>query len=193
MRYLVFFIMLVLVGNALGQSKNYTHKSLYDEIAQRHKKELLKASRKIKVPILKDAKFKDNEAELRIWRIDYFFIDSFILRRKNDQLEARYISFDNQRGKMKRNAFLQPKNGWQNLNQYLKDNKLDFDLQITPEEEKLPLHPDAMYFLIEARAGEKYSMYWYIMNTNVEDGKRVQNLCDKISEEFNLEYFSCKY
>jgi hypothetical protein len=193
MRYLFFFIALALVGNVFGQSKNDSYKSIYDEIAQRHKRELDKAARKIKVTSLKNAKFKDNEAELRIWMIDYFYIQSFILRRKNEQREARYISFDNQEGKMKRNVSFQPKNGWQNLNQYLTDKKLDFDLELTPEEENLPLHPDANYFLIEARTGKKYNMYWYIMNTRVEDGKKAQNLCDKIGEEFNLEHFSCKY
>ncbi len=30
------------------------------------------------------------------------------------------------------------------------------------------------------------------MNTKVEDGKKVQNLCDKINEEFNIR-FVCKY
>jgi hypothetical protein len=182
----------VLVENALGQSKKDTHKSIINEITEEHKGSLIKASRKIKIPILKNAKFKDNEDELRIWTIDHFFIKSFILRRKNDQWEARYISFDNQEGKMKRDTFLKPKNGWQNLNQYLKDNKLDFDLQLTPEEENFPIHPDALDFVIEARAGKKYTMYWYIMNTRVKDGKRVQNLCAKINKEFNIR-FVCKY
>lgn len=193
MKYLIFFVVLVLVGNVSAQSKSGSDETLFQRVDKRHKKQLIEASRKIKIPVLKDAKFKDNEAELRIWMIDDLITASFIIERKNQQWKARDILFDNLRGKMKRDDFLKPKNGWESLNQYLKDNKLDFDLQLTPEEEDFPIHPDAWYFIIEAREGKKYNMYWYIYNTNVEDGKKVQNLCEKISEEFNLEHFICKY
>lgn len=192
MKYLVFFIVLVLVGNVFGQNKSGSDETLFQRVDKHHKKQLVEASRKLKIPVLKDAKFKDNEAEIRIWTINPFFIESFILRRKNDQWQARFIDFDNQKEKMGRDQFLKPKSGWQNLNQYLKDNKLDFDLQITPEEEDFPIHPDAMDFVIEAREGKKYNMYWYINNTNSEGGKKIQNLCDKINEEFNTDV-SCKY
>lgn len=193
MKYLVFSIVLVLVGNVFGQNKSGSDETLFQRVDKRHKKQLIEASRKIKIPVLKDAKFKQNEAELRIWMIDNLIIASFIIERKNQQWKARDIVFDNLRGKMKRDDFLKPKSGWENLSQYLKDNNLDFDLQLAPEEENFPIHPDAWYFIIETREGKKYSMYWYIYNTNVEDGKRVQNLCEKISEEFNLKYFICKY
>lgn len=183
----------LLSGIVFGQSKKDTYKSLIDEITQEHKESLVKASGKIKVSILKNAKFKDDEAELRIWMIDNFETSVFIIERKNSQMKARNVVFDNQKGKMERDAFLKPKNGWESLNQYLKDKKLDFDLQMNPEEENFPIHPDALFFLIEAREGKKYSMYWYIYNTNNGDGKRVQNLCGKIKEEFDLEFFICNY
>src|SRR5690554_1824861 len=89
-----------------GQNNSNSGETLFQEIDKLHKKELIEASRRINVSTLKDAKFKDNEAELRLWTIDHFFIESFILQRKNDQWKARHISFDNQEGKIEQDVYI---------------------------------------------------------------------------------------
>lgn len=62
---------------------------------------------------------------------------------------------------------------------------MNYDLQLTAE--KNSPDPDGEEIVIEARVGEKYNMYWYLKNTKIEDGKKVQRLCKKLAEEFDLQ------
>ena len=107
-------------------------------------------------------------------------------------MESQYFLYDTQEKKRTEYILSKPKNGWPNLDKYLKENDLAFDLKLDPEEQSPPLHPDSLYFIIEARSGLKYQMFWYIMNTRTASGKKVQNLCDKIGGEFGIK-FSCRY
>lgn len=195
MKIRVFLLTFIMIGNIFGQDKNDSWFSLFNKIQERQKSSIKRASRKIKIPSLNEARFGKNEAELRIWNIinifGIYWVECFILRKENDQMKASYIVGFNQPKKFrfKNHSLNDPKNGWQNLNNYLRSNGIEFDLNLTIDKELFD-GPEGEEIIIEARGGEKYKMYWYPKGTKTADGKRVQQLCTKLVEEFNLAEFS---
>lgn len=185
-------LIFVLAGNILGQNQNDYRNFLFNKRHEYHIGAIKRASSKIKIPSLNKAKFEENEAELRIWIIidifGIYWVESFILHKENEQIKASYMVGSNEAGRFrfKKHNLNEPKNGWQNLNNFLKSNGIDFDLNLIPERESIGA-PDEDDILIEARSKEKYKMYWYPRSTKNADGKKVQQLCSKLVEEFNLD------
>lgn len=112
------------------------------------------------------------------------------MRKDSGQMKASYIVGSNQpeKFKFKKHNLGEPKSGWENLNNYLNKKGIDFDLNLIPERESIG-SPDEDDIIVEARSGDKYKMYWYPRSTKNADGKKVQQLCSKLVEEFNLEEF----
>ncbi len=198
MKIRISLLIFILVGNIFGQNQDDYRKELFNRIHEYNLGAIKKASSKIKIPDLSKAKFKENEAELRVWIIiemfGVYWVECFSLRKENEQMKASYIVGLKQppkKFKFKKFSLDEPKNGWQSLNKYLKTNGIDFDLNLTPESETIGgVHVETIQ--IEAMSGDKYKMYWYPVTTKNTDGKKVQLLCSKLIEEFdlNLEKFS---
>lgn len=191
MKIKLFFLIFILVGNIFGQNQNDPKNSLFNKSQEYHLAAIERASSKIKIPSLKKSKFEKNEAELRIWIIirqfGIYWLECFSLRKENEQIKASYIVGSNQPEKFrfKKYQLNEPENGWQNLSKHLISNEIDFELNLMPERQSIGA-PDEDDILIEARSGEKYRMYWYPRSTKNADGKKVQLLCSKLVEEFNL-------
>jgi hypothetical protein len=158
--------------------------------------EIKRESLKSKINNLREEVLSDSETEIRIWiGFGLAYPRCFILRYSNGHTKAFYLApkpngakaaTDSSGEVLISKAVLNaPASGWDEFNRFLKEQGIDAPLKLSLDESQLP-DPDAESMVVEAKSGTRYSMVFFSLHADSEDGRKALEVCRRIEREFNV-------
>lgn len=148
---------------------------------------------------LKEKKLLIDEIEIRIWGegVENSSVNCFILQRKNQKwlasLTSAPVGDDGEYKKTKqgeiilnKQAFLSPKSGWKDLEDYLIQKGIHVPLPYSLDTEESSPILDERTIDLEIKEGEKYSLVSYREFTKSIDGQIIIKVCSSLEKEFNI-------
>jgi hypothetical protein len=130
--------------------------------------------------------------EIRIWvGFDGMETPGFVFRSGETGKNAALISarFIRRGGKVTvtpvRTELAAPRSGWSSFEGYLKDQGLTNPLKFSPDNIHI-VDPDEGSIVIETKSDSAYSMVFFPLGTETEDGKRALQICRKVEQEFGI-------
>ena len=131
-------------------------------------------------------------SETRIWvGFDGAETPCFIVRSDATQKSATLISarFVRRDGKVKatpvRTELTAPQSGWSSFETNLKDQGVTNPLKFSLDNLHM-VDPDEGSIVIETKSGSAYSMVFFPLGTQTEDGNRAFQICQKVEQEFGI-------
>jgi hypothetical protein len=163
----------------------------YEAIQNRIKGEYLK----LKIMNLKEA-VSDSENETRIWvGFGLTYSRCLVLKHLNGKQKAFYIGPNIIGSKaemdMKGEVLItetvldDPQSGWGELDRFLKEQGVDSPIKLSLDEQHMP-DPDEQYIVVETKSGALYSMVFFSLYTETEDGQKALKVCRRMEQEFNV-------
>lgn len=130
-------------------------------------------------------------SETRIWvGFDGAETPCFVVRSDGTRKSAALISARFMRnGKVTvspvRTELSGPKSGWISFETYLRDQGVTNPLKFSPDNMHI-VDPDEGSIVIETKSDSAYSMVFFPLGTETEDGKRALQICRKVEQEFGI-------
>lgn len=131
-------------------------------------------------------------SETRIWvGFDGAETPCFVVRSDGTRKSAALISakFMRTNGKWTvspvRTELSAPQSGWISFETYLKDQGVTNPLKFSLDDIHL-VDPDEGSIVIETKSDSEYSMVFFPLGTETEDGKRALQICRKVEQEFGI-------
>jgi len=154
---------------------------------------LKRESLKLNLTNLKDAKLSNAESEMRIWvGFGLLYPRCFILRNVDGEKQAYYIAphdiafkADPDRALMTKIAVGPPRNGWPQFDALLKAEGFTAPIRLTLDD-KDRADPDEEMLVVEVKSGSEYSVVFFPLYTESEDGRKTIALCTIIEQEFAI-------
>lgn len=78
-----------------------------------------------------------------------------------------------------------PKSGWISFETYLRDQGVTNPLKFSPDNIHI-VDPDEGSIVIETKSDSAYSMVFFPLGSETEDGKRALQICRKVEQEFGI-------
>ena len=145
-----------------------------------------------KLDRLQERSLGAQESETRIWvGFDGAETPGFIFRTEDASKSAEFISttFPARGEKVTplpvRKQLRDPKSGWVNFEEYLKEKGISNPLRFFPDRKHV-VDPDEGSIVIETKTASAYSMVFFALGSETEDGKRAFEICRKIEYEFEI-------
>jgi len=158
-------------------------------------REVAGLSKQAGIENLKDAKLRDGQIEIRIWKgFGLTYPRCFILGITNGIRAASYSAPKIVGGKAlfhKGNPVYAntpinaPHSGWDNLLAYLKEHGIRSSVDLALDKRRMP-DPDSEELVLEMKNGPRHTMAYYNDSTGTADGKRAFAICQKIENEFDI-------
>jgi hypothetical protein len=167
------------------------------DVPNRSLENALKRERlKLNLENLKESRLSSTEAEFRFCVGFGLLFPRCFIKKTNDGRElAFYVGSRDARvaanieavSKVIARKFVvgPPKSGWGSFEAALKAHGVSSPLALKSDLEHAG-DPDEEMFIVEQKTGEVYSLSYYPLNTQSEDGRKVIALCRVIEEEFGL-------
>ena len=131
-------------------------------------------------------------SETRVWvGFDGAETPCFIVRSEGTQKSATLISaqFIRRDGKVTatpvRTELTAPRSGWSGFETYLKDQGVTNPLKFSLDNVHV-VDPDEGSIVIETKSDSAYSMVFFPLGTETEDGKRALQVCKRVEQEFGI-------
>ena len=134
----------------------------------------------------------DDSSEVRVWvGFGIVYPRCFILRTAAEKREAFFMTPKvvgealgaSSKVKMSKTVLMPPRSGWKEFERSLKEQGINFPIELTSQ---LTPDPDAEIIVVETRWRDVYSMVYFSLNSESQDGLRVKTVCQKIEEEFEI-------
>ncbi|HEY6120155.1 MAG TPA: hypothetical protein VIV66_09365 [Pyrinomonadaceae bacterium] len=141
---------------------------------------------------LEELSLKPLRSETRIWvGFDGAETPCFIVSIDGTQKSATLITarFDRRDGKVtvtpNRTELTAPRTGWSNFETYLKVQGITNPLKFSLDNSHI-VDPDEGSIVIETKVDSSYSMVFFPLGTDTEDGKRALQICSRVEQEFGI-------
>jgi hypothetical protein len=135
----------------------------------------------------------DYSSEIRVWvGFGIVYPRCFILRRTAGKQEAFFMTYEilgsNKKVKVSKTVLKPPRSGWSEFERFLKVQGIDFPIKLTSQ---LSPDPDVQIIVVQTGSKDVYSMVYFSLNGDSQDFQRVQAVCEKIEDEFEI-VMGCK-
>ncbi len=158
--------------------------------------EIKRESLKSKMNNLREEGLSDSEAEIRIWiGFGLAYPRCFILRYSNGNPTAFYLAPKPNGTKaatdssgevlIAKTVLNAPASGWEEFNRFLKEEGIDYPLRLSLDESQIS-DPDAESMVVEVRSGTRYSMVFFSLHADSQDGRKALEVCRRIEREFKV-------
>lgn len=136
----------------------------------------------------------ETETETRIWvGFGLAYPRCFILKNLNGKQKAFYVIPKKIVSKaamdievsMTKTVLDAPQSGWYEFERFLKSQGIDSPIRLSLDDKHLP-DPDEESIVVEVKSGTSYSMVFFSLYTENEDGRKLLEVCRNIEREFNI-------
>lgn len=134
-------------------------------------------------------KLVDSEMEFRLWGdIGLDEEKVVVIEISDNKWKASLITVKHEEKTHRRHSrnLLSPKSGWEELDRFLKLNRVVFPLPFSFDSPDLPPIVDEGVVFLEFNHGGNYDFIYYGQSTESSDGKAVLSICRKIEDEFQV-------
>lgn len=163
-----------------------------DEVMQ---EAIKRESVKLRIKNLSDSVLT-SDTETRIWvGFGLMYPRCFILKNTHGKREAFYIApgivgskaARAAKGKLSGNKIVldSPESGWDEFDKFFREQGIDSPIRLSLDREFRPA-PDGELIVVEVRAGTSYSMVFFSVFTESDDGQKALRVCRRIEQEFTI-------
>lgn len=138
------------------------------------------------LPKLNNEKFFLQDKEIRLWVIDETMsINGFVYTYKQEQNLALKVYAASSKNELSKSRLNKPKSGWENWSKYLEKQEFLFNKY----NKTINSAPDTGFFVVETKTSQDYASKIFSLSKTDLDNNQIINLCTKIREEFNINFF----
>jgi hypothetical protein len=157
---------------------------------------LRRESARLRIGNLQDTPTAAAETETRIW-VGFGLVlpRCIILRNERGKTKAFYFGTRIVRNRAVKDAnggvlsakrvLRSPRSGWQEFDKFLKEQGIDSPLGLSVDDRFGP-GPDGEIIVVEAKTLTDYSMVFFPVHAESQDGQKALQVCRRIEREFNV-------
>jgi hypothetical protein len=156
--------------------------------------QIKRESAKLGIDNLRDASL-GSESQIRIWvGFGLAYSRCIILRNVSGTREGIYVGpmivesrapINARKVSFTKKPLSAPKSGWDDLYKFLRVQGIESTIGLSSDEQFIPA-PDGEIIVMEIKSGKEYSMAFFSLYTESEDGQKALNVCRKMEQEFGI-------